>query len=114
MKTDRGWLAFFHSVDKDDSRTGWGWREDWTKRYTAGLMLLDLENPAKLIGLSKGPVLTPEIELETKGYRDQVIFPGGMILEDDGEVKIYYGAADTVECLATAKVDDLLDLCQPI
>lgn len=40
-----------------------------------------------------------------------MIFPGGMILEDSGEVKIYYGAADTVECLATAHVDDLLRLC---
>ena len=34
-----------------------------------------------------------------------------MILENDGEVKIYYGASDTVECLATAKLDDLLALC---
>ena len=38
-----------------------------------------------------------------------MIFPGGMILEDSGEVKIYYGAADQVECLATCHVDDLLD-----
>jgi beta-1,4-mannooligosaccharide/beta-1,4-mannosyl-N-acetylglucosamine phosphorylase len=41
-------------------------------------------------------------------------FPGGMLLEDDGEVKIYYGAADTVECLATAHVDDLIALCRPV
>jgi beta-1,4-mannooligosaccharide/beta-1,4-mannosyl-N-acetylglucosamine phosphorylase len=34
-----------------------------------------------------------------------------MILEDTGEVKIYYGAADTVECLATAHVDDLIRWC---
>lgn len=34
-----------------------------------------------------------------------------MILEDSGEVKIYYGASDTVECLATADVNDLLRLC---
>ena len=34
-----------------------------------------------------------------------------MILEPDGEVKIYYGASDTVECVATAKLDDLLALC---
>jgi beta-1,4-mannooligosaccharide/beta-1,4-mannosyl-N-acetylglucosamine phosphorylase len=40
-----------------------------------------------------------------------VIFPGGMILEDDGEVKIYYGASDTVECVATYHVDDLIALC---
>ena len=34
-----------------------------------------------------------------------------MILEEDGEVKTYYGAADTVECLATADVGDLIALC---
>jgi beta-1,4-mannooligosaccharide/beta-1,4-mannosyl-N-acetylglucosamine phosphorylase len=32
-----------------------------------------------------------------------------MILEEDGEVKIYYGAADTVQCLATTQLDDLID-----
>ena len=46
-----------------------------------------------------------------EGFRENVIFPGGMILEDSGEVKIYYGAADTVECLATADVNELLRLC---
>ena len=51
---------------------------------------------------------------ERFGFRDDVIFPGGMILEDDGQMKIYYGAADTCEALATAHVDDLLGLCQPV
>ena len=40
-----------------------------------------------------------------------VIFPGGMLLEDDGEVKLYYGASDTVECLSTGHVDDLVNAC---
>jgi beta-1,4-mannooligosaccharide/beta-1,4-mannosyl-N-acetylglucosamine phosphorylase len=40
-----------------------------------------------------------------------VVFTCGAILEDDGEVKIYYGAADQVMCLATASVDDLIALC---
>jgi beta-1,4-mannooligosaccharide/beta-1,4-mannosyl-N-acetylglucosamine phosphorylase len=50
----------------------------------------------------------PEYDYELDGFRGSVIFPGGMILENSGEVKIYYGAADTVECLATADVNDLL------
>ena len=76
------------------------------------LMLLDLEDPRKIIGLHKEPLLVPEAPYEIEGgYRNDVIFPGGMILEDSGEVKIYYGAADTVECLATANVDDLIGLC---
>ena len=42
-----------------------------------------------------------------------MIFPGGLVPEPDGTVKIYYGASDTVECLATARIDDLLALCRP-
>jgi beta-1,4-mannooligosaccharide/beta-1,4-mannosyl-N-acetylglucosamine phosphorylase len=47
-------------------------------------------------------------------FRNDVVFPGAMILEDDETVKIYYGAADAVVCLATARVDDLLQLCIPV
>ena len=74
-------------------------------------MLLDLNDPSKMIGKSDVPRIAPETYWETdEGCRTNVIFPGGMILEDDGEVKIYYGASDTVECLATANLDDLLGL----
>ena len=112
VKTDRGWLTTFHAVDRDTSRGKNGWEDKWDKRYTAGIMLLDLENPKKILGVYNQPLMAPEASYETtEGFRTQVIFPGGMILEDNGEVKIYYGAADTVECLATAHVDDLLRLC---
>ncbi|MBE0698661.1 MAG: hypothetical protein IH586_17220 [Anaerolineaceae bacterium] len=64
------------------------------------------------VGISKKPLLVPEAKYETSGgFRNHVVFPSGMILETGGEVKIYYGAADTVTCLATAHVDDLLGLC---
>lgn len=46
-----------------------------------------------------------------RGLRQNVISPGGMILEDNGEVKIYYGTSDNVECLATARLQDLINLC---
>ena len=74
-------------------------------------MLLDLNDPSKIIGKSDVPLIAPETYWETdEGCRTNVIFPGGMILEDDGEVKIYYGASDAVEWLATANLDDLLGL----
>ena len=116
IRTPKGWLAFFHGVDVDASRQGWGWSGTWEKRYSAGLMLLDQDNPYKVIGLSRGPVLIPEEDYryEAEGYRDYVIFPGGMILEEDNSVKIYYGAADTVEALAIADLNDLLALCEPV
>lgn len=111
VKTAQGWLTTFHAVDFDDSRGKNGWEDFWKKRYTAGIMLLDLNDPSKVIGMCKVPLLAPETGYERDGFRNDVIFPGGMILEDSGEVKIYYGAADTVECLATADINDLVKLC---
>lgn len=112
IKTEKGWLATFHAVDVDEARGKNGWEEKWQLRYTGGIMLLDLEDPTKIVALSKKPLLASELPYETdEGFRQNVIFPGGMILEDDGEVKIYYGASDTYECVATANVDDLVKLC---
>ena len=118
IKTAKGWLAAFHAVWKDPSRTLFGWEtsvdpaKTWHKEYFAGLMLLDPDDPAKVIGMAKEPILRPETKYELEGFRGSVIFPGGMILEPDGEVKIYYGGADTVECLATAPVEELLAMIE--
>ena len=112
VKTLKGWLTTFHAVDRDPLRGKNGWEERWQKRYTAGIMLLDLDEPHKVIGMSKAPLLAPEAPCEVEGgFRNHTLFPGGMILEESGEVKIYYGAADAVECLAIADVADLLALC---
>ena len=110
VKTPRGWLTTFHAVRLVEADLP-AWHKGWRKKYFAGLMLLDLEDPSKVIGLCREPLIVAEEPYETDGFRGSVIFPGGMILEDSGEVKIYYGAADTVECLATAHLDDLLALC---
>ncbi len=113
VKTDKGWLTTFHAVDIDNTRGKNGWEERWQKRYTAGIMLLDSENPSKVIGMCKEPLIAPDLPYETdEGFRQNVIFPGGMIAEPDGSVKIYYGASDTVECVATARLEDLIDLCR--
>jgi len=112
VKTDEGWLTLFHAVTKYPDREFSAWHADWNKRYTIGLMLLDLEQPWKVKGMYQEPLMSPEASYELEGFRGEVLFPGGLILEPDGEVKIYYGAADTVECLATARLDDLLNLCK--
>jgi beta-1,4-mannooligosaccharide/beta-1,4-mannosyl-N-acetylglucosamine phosphorylase len=112
IRTNYGWLTLFHAVDIDQNRGKNGWETSWKKRYTTGIMLLDLDNPSKIRGIYKDPLIAPDASYEREGgFRNNVIFPGGMILEDSGEVKIYYGAADTYECLATAHVDDLIRLC---
>ena len=112
VKTAHGWLTSFHAVDTDPARGKNGWETTWKKRYTTGIMLLDLEDPRRIVGLYKEPLIAPEGPYEVEnGFRTNAVFPCGMILEDDGEVKIYYGGADTVVCLVTADVDDLVRLC---
>mgnify|MGYP000109023929 CR=1 FL=1 len=110
VKTPKGWLTTFHAVKVVEHEL-FAWHANWHKRYYAGIMLLDLNDPSKIIGMSLAPLLVPEEPYETQGFRGDVIFPGGMVLEESGEVKIYYGAADTVECLATADVNDLINMC---
>ena len=115
VKTPKGWLTTFHAVDFDSGRGKNGWEAKWQKRYTAGVMLLDLDDPRKVVGLARSPLLAPEAPYEISGgFRNNAVFPCGLVLEDDGEVKFYYGAADTTTCLATADVADLIAMCEPM
>lgn len=113
VKTKYGWLTLFHAVDlEQDGRGQTEWDKNWNKRYTAGVMLLDLKDPSKVIGMSKKPLIVPDMPYESDyGFRQNVIFPGGMIVEDNGDVKIYYGSADSVECVAFSTVEELVALC---
>jgi len=116
IETPAGWLALVHVVDRDDGRALKGWEPRWTKRYTVGLVLLDRDEPWRVIGMCPRPVMVPDerYPYETDGFRGSVLFPTGLIAEDDGTVKLYYGASDTVMALATARIDDLLALCEPV
>lgn len=112
IKTEKGWLTTFHAVELDTSRGKNGWEDRWQKQYYAGVMLLDLNDPSKVIGKYDKPLIVCDRDYEVEnGFRKDVIFPCGNVLEDNGEVKIYYGASDTVECMATADVNDLIRLC---
>ena len=115
VRTDRGWLALFHAVDRDDARGKNGWEERWTKRYYAGAMLLDPDDPAKVLGITKEPLLSPVTEYELdQGYRTHVVFPGGFLPcgDDPADALIYYGASDTFECAARVNIDELIAACR--
>ena len=111
VKTDRGWLVITHCVDRDNTRGKNGWERAWPKRYSAGMLLLDLEDPSKVIGICREPLMAPETDYEVKtGFRTNTIFATGAIPVGD-TLRIYYGASDTVIALAEAKIDDLIDAC---
>jgi len=100
IETEHGWLEIYHGV----KMTSGG------PIYRAGVVLLDLENPSEVIARSNVPILAPRTEYERIGDVNNVVFPSAAVVEDDGEVKVYYGSADTAICVATTTLDELVDL----
>ena len=101
IKTDQGWLSIYHGVFPTMDGC----------IYRLGVALHKLDNPAIVQGVSDSWILQPEDPWEVTGYVHNVVFTCGAIPEENGEVKIYWGAADSVMCVGTAKIADLVDLC---
>jgi predicted GH43/DUF377 family glycosyl hydrolase len=102
IKTAKGWLEIWHGVHV---------MARFQYVYHLGAMLLDLKDPSRMIARAKAPILSPREQYERVGLTSNVVFTSGAIVEEDGEVKIYYGGADTVQCVATARLDDLVQAC---
>jgi len=98
IKTREGWLMLYHGVR--------------SSIYKLGVILLDLEKPWIVIGKSKEPILSPDYDYERIGDVNNVIFSNGWILEDNGDIKIYYSGADLNICLAETNIEYLLSLCK--
>ena len=90
IATDDGWLALYHAVD----RLG---------VYRIGILLLDRDDPRKVIARTKAPVMVPETPFELHGRYPGCVFPCAHVVVGD-DVFIYYGAADLYCCVAMAKL----------
>lgn len=101
IRTPQGWLHIYHGVfaTMDGSV------------YRLGVALHDLNDPAHIIGVADDWILQPEAPWELVGYVHNVVFTCGAVEEEDGTVKIYWGAADSVMCVGSARIDDLINLC---
>ena len=99
IRTEHGWLEIYHGVKKTAAGP----------IYRIGTVMLDLEKPDKVIARSNQPILSPREDYERIGDVGNVAFACGAVVEDSGEIKVYYGAADTCICVATADFDDLVN-----
>jgi predicted GH43/DUF377 family glycosyl hydrolase len=108
VKTRQGWLHIYHGVAGHFGSAN---------IYQAGVMLLDLHDPANVLARCRCNILEPREPYELCGQVPNVVFPSGMIVEQydadgfalpDSPVKVYYGAADSVVGLATTTVQELL------
>jgi len=103
IKTPEGWLDIFHGV-RTQCKSHYV--------YQLGVCLHDLDDPSIIIARAEEAILEPETPYELVGQTPSVVFSSGAVVEDDGEVKIYYGGADTVQCVATTTIAELLEACR--
>lgn len=94
LKTDKGWLLIFHGVNIN-------------RTYRAGAVLLDLEEPWKVIARTSSPILEPEQDYECIGDMPNVVFPQGAVILGD-ELLVFYGGADKVCCVARTNLEKFL------
>ncbi len=101
IKTKYGWLSIYHGVFHTmDGNI-----------YRLGVALHDLSDPSRIIGVGDNWILQPEEPYEITGYVHNVVFSCGAVPEDDGTLKIYWGGADSVMCVGTAKINDIVNHC---
>jgi beta-1,4-mannooligosaccharide/beta-1,4-mannosyl-N-acetylglucosamine phosphorylase len=100
IKTERGWLILFHGVQTIC---------EYEFIYHTGVMLTDLSEPWRLISKGDEPILSPMEPYELAGHAPNVVFASSQVVEDDGRVKLYYGASDRYQCVADTTVDLLLE-----
>jgi predicted GH43/DUF377 family glycosyl hydrolase len=94
FKIEQGWLEIYHGVDRDN-------------RYCLGAVLLDSQEPWKVIARSDKQIFEPEADYECNGFFGNVVFSCGLLCED-GKLKIYYGAADTFICYAELSLEETI------
>ncbi len=94
IETDAGWLCLYHGAADG--------------RYCLAALLLDKDDPAKVIARSDEPILEPTAPYEIEGFVNAVVFTNGQVIDGDRLI-VYYGAADRVTCAATASISAILD-----
>lgn len=100
MKTREGWLILYHGVRMTPAGC----------IYRLGVALMDLENPERLVRRCDEWIFGPEEEYERVGDVGDVVFPCGVTVDEKtGDLRVYYGAADTTIALATSNTNDILD-----
>jgi predicted GH43/DUF377 family glycosyl hydrolase len=102
LRTQRGWLTLYHGVQTVDPAA---------RRvvYRLGAMLLDLQDPRRVIARAPEWIMEPEAYYEKFGlFIPNVIFPTGAVVKD-GLLRIYYGCCDTAIGLATVPLDELVE-----
>jgi len=95
IRTPQGWLEIYHAADAKGA-------------YRLGAMLSDLEDPRRILARSSRPVLEPEADYELAGLYANCVFSNGLVVDADGGITVYYGAADSICAAAVTSIDEMI------
>ncbi|HET8581506.1 MAG TPA: hypothetical protein VFL98_03530, partial [Candidatus Paceibacterota bacterium] len=95
VKTPEGWLVLYHAITENEP-----------DRYRIGAMLLDLDDPTKVIARSAGPLLSPDMPYENH-WKPGIVYTCGAVVKD-GTFFLYYGGGDRHVCVAHAPISQIL------
>jgi predicted GH43/DUF377 family glycosyl hydrolase len=96
LKTKDGWLLLYHATDAREPN-----------RYKIGALLLDLNDPTKVIARAPLPILAPDAVYENEGAKSGVVYACGATIQGD-TLTVYYGGADSVVCAAKISLPGFL------
>ena len=101
FRIEAGWLEIYHGADRKN-------------RYCLGAVLLDGNQPWKVVARTEKPILEPQTDYECDGFFGNVIFSCGLLYKaagprGDDKLKIYYGAADTAVCYAELPLEYVIE-----
>lgn len=105
LLTERGWLVLVHGSDKQPGDDGAG-------VYSAGAVILDRDEPWRVVARTPDPFMRPEQDFEKHGFVDNVVFPTAALVRGD-QLHVYYGAADEHLGVCGFALDAVLDGCGP-
>ncbi len=106
IRTPRGWLKIYHASCRPRPGEPIG-------TYAAGALLLDLDDPRRVIASSPQALMRPEMDFEKIGFVKAVVFPTGYRLRED-DLLLYYGAADTHVGVVRYSLSSLLGSLSPV
>ena len=94
IRTEGGWLEIYHGANSNN-------------RYCLGALLLDINDPSKVLARSIDPIMEPIMTYEQTGFFGNVIFTNGHYVKGD-DIFMYYGASDEVICGARFSISEIL------
>jgi len=102
IEIEQGWLLIYYG-EKDTSAG---------PLIRIGAAILDKDDPSRVIGRSNIPILAPREKYERIGDVANIVFSCGSLLDDTGQIKLYYGASDSCICLGVTNLDEIVNICR--